>query len=200
MKYMKTLYLRIVITVLVLLVAGVHIFIPSLQIDLITLTLIVLGIIPWLAPLFKSLEFPGGWKFEFQELEKATSEVKASGLLSEVSVKDQSKYEFDQIAVSNPVLALASLRIELEKSLKKLAEYGGIKNNPRGIRYLTNDLFQNQLISQQEKSALDDMVDTLNRAVHGDELDYRATQWVIETGPKILHGIDKRIYKSKKAK
>jgi hypothetical protein len=50
--------------------ALVHITWPSLSIDSITLTLIVLASLPWLAPLFKSIEAPGGWKVEFQELKR----------------------------------------------------------------------------------------------------------------------------------
>jgi hypothetical protein len=47
-----------------------HLIFPELAIDYITLTLIIVAIIPWLAPIFKSLEFPGGWKIEFQEMKK----------------------------------------------------------------------------------------------------------------------------------
>ena len=35
--------------------------------DPITISLLIIGIIPWLAPLIKSFELPGGLKVEFSE-------------------------------------------------------------------------------------------------------------------------------------
>ncbi len=39
---------------------------PALTIDSITVALIVIAVVPWLAPIFKSLEMPGGFKVEWQ--------------------------------------------------------------------------------------------------------------------------------------
>jgi hypothetical protein len=44
------------------------------------LTLLIVATVPWLAPLFKSLELPGGWKVEFQELRKAAQEQASTTL------------------------------------------------------------------------------------------------------------------------
>jgi len=40
---------------------------------------VVVAVVPWFAPLFKSLEFPGGWKVEFQELQKAAIRAEQAG-------------------------------------------------------------------------------------------------------------------------
>lgn len=42
------------------LIATAHIIWPDLSIDTITLALFIIAIIPWLAPLIKSLELPSG--------------------------------------------------------------------------------------------------------------------------------------------
>jgi hypothetical protein len=48
-------------------VAGLaHILWPTLTIDSITVALIIVAVAPWLAPIFKSLEMPGGFKVEWQ--------------------------------------------------------------------------------------------------------------------------------------
>ena len=47
--------------------------------DAITLALLAIAIVPWLAPIFKSLEFPGGLKVEFQELQKAAQRALQRG-------------------------------------------------------------------------------------------------------------------------
>lgn len=186
--------IQISITIAALLLAIVHIIWPTLKIDAITLTLVVVAIVPWLAPLFKSLELPGGIKFEFQELKKAEQGAKAAGLVDDKPIKISQEYTFMELAESNPQLALASFRIELEKSLKTLAEHEGIvMSTRRSISYLMHDLYEKRVISNQEKAALADMIGTLNRAVHGEELDYRATQWVIDIGPRILESINKKI-------
>jgi hypothetical protein len=39
---------------------------PTLTIDSVTVALIVIAVVPWLAPIFKSLEIPGGFKVEWQ--------------------------------------------------------------------------------------------------------------------------------------
>ena len=58
------------ITIAALLIALAHLIWPNLNIDAITITLLFIALVPWLSPLFKSLEFPGGWKIEFQEMKE----------------------------------------------------------------------------------------------------------------------------------
>ena len=52
--------IQIVISVIATLIAIVHIALPALTMDAITLTLLVLAIAPWTAPLIKSIKLPGG--------------------------------------------------------------------------------------------------------------------------------------------
>ena len=71
---------QFVITATSLALAGVHLLWPDLRIDAITLTLLAAAAIPWLLPLFKSVELPGGLKLEFQELEAAERRAAEAGL------------------------------------------------------------------------------------------------------------------------
>lgn len=185
--------IQISVTLVSIIIAAVHIIWPSLKIDTITLVLIIVAVIPWLTPLFKSVELPGGLKFEFRELERVKQEAKAAGLIDDKPVKETPEYTFIEVAESDPRLALAGLRIELEKSLRALAKKGEVHSKWRGITLLIRDLYKKQLISLQEQSVLADIIGTLNRAVHGEELDYRATQWIIDIGPKILNSINKKL-------
>jgi hypothetical protein len=59
-----------------ILLAVVHMVRPNLRIDAVTLALVVVAIAPWLAPVFKSVELPGGWKFEYQEIQRQVGEVR----------------------------------------------------------------------------------------------------------------------------
>ncbi len=55
----QNLALRIVATVLALVVAAVHLLMPELRIDSITIVLLVIAVLPWAQPLIKSIELLG---------------------------------------------------------------------------------------------------------------------------------------------
>jgi hypothetical protein len=62
----------IVITTLALAAVGAHLLWPALPIDVITLALIGIAILPWLGPILESIEFPGGFKATLREVKDAT--------------------------------------------------------------------------------------------------------------------------------
>jgi hypothetical protein len=69
-------YLRVLLTAVALAVAISHAKWPSLTIDGVTLGLIVLAILPWLAPIIKSIELPGVGKIELQEVRAQVEELR----------------------------------------------------------------------------------------------------------------------------
>lgn len=85
---------RNIVTLGALLLALIHVLFPALAIDAVTLVLMVIAIVPWLAPLFKSLELPGGWKIEFQELQKLAAKADTAGLLSRTEAAPHTEYAF----------------------------------------------------------------------------------------------------------
>src|SRR5438309_2260771 len=131
--------LRSWVTLGALTVALVHVAFPALAIDAIALLLIVVAVVPWLAPLFKSLELPGGWKVEFQELQKVAAKADDAGLLSP-PVAPAIEYAFQSVADRDPNLALAGLRIELEKRLVRLAQLHGVGTRMQGMARLLGEL------------------------------------------------------------
>jgi hypothetical protein len=188
---MKALHIQVGITILAVIVIVIHVIWPTLAVDSITLALIILAILPWIAPLFKSLEFPGGWKIEFQELQKAENKADKAGLLAPASTIDITpKYSFQVIADNDPNLALAGLRIEIEKRLQSIAESKNISVKNQGVSSLMRILSKEGALSQQEYSVLSDMVGMLNSAVHGATVDKRAVEWAMETGPRLLKSLD----------
>ncbi len=180
------------ITISALLIAGAHLIWPKISIDAITIALLIIAVSPWLAPFFKSVELPGGIKVEFPELERVKKEAEAAGLITDKPKIIESRYNFLDVADSHPQLALVELRIELEKALKSLAESNGIQQKNQGISFLMHDLHEKGLVTPQERSALSDMIGTLNRVAHGESLDERASAWVIDVGPQIIDTIKKR--------
>jgi hypothetical protein len=69
-------YLRAVLTVAAVAVAVSHAIWPRVTIDGVTLGLIGLALLPWLAPIIKSVELPGIGKIELQEVKAQVEELR----------------------------------------------------------------------------------------------------------------------------
>lgn len=193
---MKIRRLQYGVTLCALLIALAHIVWPSLTIDAITVTLIFIALVPWLAPLFKSLELPGGWKIEFQDLERARTKADKAGLLTAAHRNESERqYSFQLVAQEDPKLALAGLRIEIEKRLNEIAESNGINTGKASVGRLLRILGERELLSQEQRSVLSDMVGLLNAAVHGGEIDNRAAEWALDVGPRLVSALEIKIKK-----
>ena len=183
-----------IITITSLALAIVHLRFPDVTIDAVSITLFVIAIVPWLAPLFKSIEFPGGWKIDFQDLVKAKKDAKEAGLLSPDKGKGGGvEFAFQGVSSDDPNLALAGLRIEIEKCLNAIAESHDILVTNASVGRLISILDQNQILEQRESSALRDIIGILNSAVHGAEVDQKTFEWAIEIGPDLLFTLNDKI-------
>jgi hypothetical protein len=187
--------LRQLVTLVALALVLGHLVWPSLAIDAITLTLLAVAVVPWLAPLFKSLELPGGWKVEFQEqLRETVERAEQVGLLAPSAEPiAPPEYSFLRLADEDPNLALAGLRIEIEKRLVALAERHGIEVRGRGLGQLLRLLSDRSILGHQERSILSDLTGLLNSAVHGASVDRKTAEWAMDIGPRLLHALDERV-------
>ena len=186
-------WLRLTITVLAVLLAIVRLGWPSVAIDATTLTLLAIALIPWLAPLFTSVELPGGLKVEFRDLERAGRRAEQVGLITLESTNQTTTYPFQTVASEDPNLALAGLRIEIERRLKELAEARSIDlPSNTGIGRIVQTLDESQVLGPEERSVLMDLIGLLNRAVHGAEVDSRAASWALDVGPQLLDSLGRR--------
>jgi hypothetical protein len=193
--------IQCVVTVTASLLIIAHLGWPRLMIDGVTLGLLFLAVSPWLAPLFKSVELPGGMKLEFREFQEITDKAMEAGMISPPKEKmPEVEYSFLLIAKENPALALAGLRMEIERRLRDLATQNGLIPAKGGLRVLANILSDNQLLTPQEKSILFDIAGTLNKAVHNEELDSRVVDWIIDVGPRLLSSLEGKMPKKVVAK
>jgi hypothetical protein len=189
---MKRYIAHIVISAVALLAAIGHILLPGVKIDAITVALLLVAVLPWLGFVFRSVEFPGGLKVEYRDLEKLREDAARAGLLSAPPSKVEEP-PYLTLAQQDPNLALAGLRIEIERRLREIAKRRGLQGERLGIRQLLRLLRDHQAISRQEDSVLSDLIGLLNDAVHGAEVDSRAVQWAIDVGPRLLTTLDERI-------
>jgi hypothetical protein len=103
------------------------------------------------------------------------------------------EYSFQLVYSRDPNLALAGLRIEIEKRLSALAEKADIPVRPGGVGQLLRALDRKELLSHEERAALADMIGLLNAAVHGAVVDPRASEWALDVGPRILASLDTKL-------
>lgn len=188
--------IQFAITFGALVVALAHTYVPELTIDGTTVSLLAIAVLPWLAPLFKAIELPGGVKIQFQDFINAEAKAKEAGLLApteEAPGMERHIYAFESVAGNDPNLVLTGLRIELESKLREIAEARGIEITHKGIRSLIYSLKSRDVLNQREVSALEDMLPLLNSAAHGAETDPRAADWVMDVGPRLLAALDEKV-------
>lgn len=177
------------ITATALVLALAHLLVPSISVDAITIALFVIAVVPWLGSVFHAIELPGGLKIQYHELQRAKDEAEQAGLLAQPP-PTAVQPAFLAIADQDPNLALAGLRIEIEKRLRVLAVSRGIDTSRQSIGPLLRRLSAEEVLSHRERSVLADMIGLLNGAVHGAALDPRATQWALDIAPQLLAGLD----------
>jgi len=188
--------IKIGITLAACLIATVHLIWPNLSIDNITLTLFIVAIIPWLTPMIKSFELPGGGKIEMKDWEKAIDKANEVGLLSnESELSNLSQFSFQMVANEDSNLALAGLRIEIERRLKDIAKSREIDTHNKSLGLILEVLTKQNVLTNEERVVLKELSGLLNKAVHGAEVDNEVAHWAIEIGPKILKGLDEKINK-----
>ena len=136
-----------------------------------TLGLVTIAALPWLLPYLqrsnlgiRKLKTPGGFEFEFSEFAK---EAEEAGLLKTTD----KKYSFEEIYDRDPNLALAGLRIEIERRINTLSELAGLPQRRRSMGSAIRDLNKNGVFQGHEFSLLADLIPALNAAVHAQNLD-----------------------------
>lgn len=190
---MKRNALHVLISSAALVFAICHVLLPKMQIDGTTVALLVIAILPWLGSIFESLELPGGTKIKYREqLEQAKQDAKKVGLLGTPNEKHEPPM-FAMIAKEDPNLALASLRIEIEKRLLAIAAKHGLATERQGVSILLRHLKESKVLSNEQASVLQDVIGLLNRAVHGADIGQQEAQWAIEIGPSLLAGLDSHL-------
>jgi hypothetical protein len=186
---------QLVISLVALLVALAHLLFPTLAIDGITVMLLAIAVIPWLGPLFKAIELPGGLKVEYQDLLKAERKAEEAGLLAPAAKspgQPRHVYAFESVAENDPNLALVGLRIEIESRLRDIAESKGIKSENKSAGRLLRELRERGYLSQSESSVIADLLPLLNRAAHGALVDERGSQWALDSGTRILQALEEK--------
>lgn len=204
------------ITAIILLL--LHIILPNLGIDVTTIALLFISVLPFAGSLLKSLaslgvkklELPGGIKIELADAKAATDKVirgwgnlslpllkvsstgtvsKSDDLQKQIPSEDPIAY-IREVAKTDSNLSLVAFRIEVEKRLRKLAESFQIKSDKTSLVQLIRELQNKQVLPSEVASGLMDLVALGNRAAHGVEVSPNAADWVLDIGSSIILVMD----------
>ncbi len=185
---------KLIVTALAIAVGVFHYLRPQAQIDTTTLVLVIVALLPWVSSLLRSVEIPGWFKVEFKDIQKAVEKAERQGLLPEkLTEREKSGYTFQLVAREDVNLALAGLRIEIEKRMKSLAQRYGMNTNWQGIGNTLVYLGNRDVLAPDELDFLKEVTTLLNGAVHGARIDRDTALWTIDYGPRILRYLDGRI-------
>lgn len=122
------------------------------------------------------------------DLRKSHDLARKAGLLQPVKPVSK-KPSFLQIADDDPTLALAGLRIEIERRLKPL-----FRGKPlTGLSEMIAELRATKILNNEQYIALDSVRKLLNWAAHDEPVEKQSSEWIFEYGPQLLAGLDKLI-------
>jgi hypothetical protein len=185
----KLTWLKLAITVSALACVAARIIWPDLKIDAITLGLLVVAVLPWLAALIESAKFPGGWEVKFRDVQQAGAKVTGSPEAAAAAAPTQQTNDFLASLSRDPNLALVGLRIEIEKRLRRLARQHGIPENQPPTR-LVRELQSTGALSHPTVSGLQELIMAGNQAAHGARVQEGVAEWAAEYGPQVLSALD----------
>ena len=186
---------QIAISAVAFLFLVAHLIWPSMKIDAITLTLLVICFIPWFGSIFKSVEFHGGGKIEYRErLLRASQKLEEAGLLQEGALQPEDPV-YRGLIRKDPNLALAGLRIDIERKLRQIVGYFQPDSPPRNLRDVVELIGSKGLFTKNQTNALHGILKTLNIAVHGGRISQTDAEEIMEKGSRLLSSLEKRINK-----
>jgi len=192
---MKIIQWLIVIIGIILIV--VHGFWSNVFIvDGITILIFFILSIPFVAQYLRKAKFPGA-EFEFKE------EIRETQKLVKMSVEQAEKAEsageakilpfetFNLSVVrglldSDPILALAALRIEIEKKLRSAADFLDLSTRDKlSISKLIEGVSRKELLSFEQITALQKIVNMCNKAIHGSLISGEEAKEIIDLAEEL---------------
>jgi len=159
--------------------------------------LIVIAISPFISAI-KRIKY-GEFEAEInpKEIEKIKKEVREQ-------VKDDERNEKPPESVSHiraiqglvesePILALAKLRIEIEKVLKKIFRITGLKNRqkrPMSAGQIAYSLAAAEIINKNIAQSIQEVISICNRALHGEDIRIQDAKSIVDVGTSLLSELD----------
>tara|TARA_B110000967_G_scaffold207113_1_gene255657 strand:- start:107 stop:772 length:666 start_codon:yes stop_codon:yes gene_type:complete len=204
-KFLKIYFIALIVITLLLLV--VHTFtICGLIVDNISIfLLIIMALLPFVTVIkkFKWGDFEAEiGSDEIKDIKDSVDKTIAKEKpkekeLASKSIEGYTQEEVQEVveylidlADIDPVLAIAKLRVELEKLIRGIyLHHGGEDKRSRSIGYMTNFLIKKDDFDSEELESARKIIDVSNRVLHGEKIDKREAKIMVFSAVKLLNYI-----------
>jgi len=163
----------------------------AIQVDTVTLALLGLLLLIPFADFIRKIKL-GEFEAEIGKEEIAKIQAKAAAELPP-SAKEEfviSEKEIRDLLSTDPRLALAKIRIELEEALKRLY-LASVDSQPDlrllSLGRLVDGLVQREVLRGSVASALRDVISLANRAIHGERVEPAAAEDLALLGTRLVN-------------
>src|SRR6478672_8853058 len=160
--------LRIVIAAVAVIALTIHLSYPTLALDSFSLGAIVFGLLPWLGAIIKSIELPGGAKFELQALEEKIDTARGAA--------ESADQKADLALASRATGITMGAESQADKPQPTLAYLSERYNNVRASlkpgdeRTIEMTAIVNQMIAAARREPPTDLLDLLRSPDRGQRL------------------------------
>ena len=185
---MRNLWLKVGVSCIAGVLIVARLIWPEIKIDVISIGLFIVALVPWLTSIVESMKFPGGWEIKLRDIEEAGKKVTEANLVAE----NTELPKFMAVAEKDPNLALVALRIEVENRLRLLAEKHFILTSGPLSRLL-RELQRKEVLDRTAFSGLQEIVMAGNRAAHGASVEPSLADWAFTNGSEILSILDEKL-------
>jgi len=195
-------FLKTIASLVALGILLLHQFHPRVDIDAISLSLVVLIVLPWLLKYVKSIDV-GGVKIDLERLMSATDKIdlsatpKTASLLLKgypptvrVGPADETLEALRAISATHPNLVLVEFRVQIELRIRRLARAKKILNERVPLNRLIRALISTEVIDPRTGSGILEIVALGNQAAHNADVSEEAANWVLDVGPEIISQLD----------
>lgn len=144
---------------------------------------LALAIVPWVLGIIEKINAPGGFEIVFAKVEGQLD-------ASQATPDQEDLNAFKYFEAGDPNLAIAMLRVQIERRLRQIAEEvipePEARRRPRTLQFLLEELATIGAIPDEATVLIRDLMPVMNQAVHGVALQSTATEFAQSYGPKIL--------------
>lgn len=185
-----------VVFVLSIVLLGLHTF--KLAIISVDSTSILLLIIILISPFIASVRKIKYGDFEAEidpkEIQRIKTEAEKNTELKEPNVEVRPEIyttteSIRDLASYDPVIALAKVRIELEKVLNRLVRIAGIEVKSPALGMLIRTLSNHEIISPSVGKSLTEVIAICNRAIHGETISEDSANTIVSLGIDLLEDL-----------
>ena len=181
----------------------IHAIFPEAAIDTTTVALIIILIFPWLLPYIKTAKLPGGIEITTREVQQLEDVTRRSAIGTiPIAIREPSRIvpppppsqpTRSMLFKVDPNLALASLRIDIERKLREIALRRGVNVERLPLGQALNILHLREIIGSSEFESLRMIINVCNKAVHAEKVDPALALRVLDVGDLALQYLDSKI-------